>query len=158
MDISLLNLLTLIFGNLRCENPLILYDYPLRKSNLLTKLLKYSEKQKGISYIFPLLRYHTRWEEGLTREDFEFYKIDYEDRFRGQYLTRGYISYEIPEYFFGDEEKIAPYDADALAYFEKLISLCKDQKIDLVFLSLPRTENYNVQKHIGIKRLASIQT
>lgn len=131
---------------------------PLRltitKARMIFDIASYSENQTVISYFLPLLRYHDRWKEALGRNDFEFFKIDNHERFRGQYITRGYTPDEMPDYFNERNVEAEVYSKDALNYFEKLIALCKEKGIDVVFVSLPRTENYNHAKNKGIQLLA----
>jgi len=132
---------------------------PLRMSlvklHLIKDIIENSQNQSFISYIFPLIRYHNRWKQGLTSNDFEFYKIDYADRFRGQYITRGFIPYIMPDYFANKKfEDAEPYNSMSHYYFKKMISFCKDKGIELIFISLPRVDNYDHSKHLAIKNLA----
>jgi len=126
----------------------------LVKIQLIWDIISESETQSFLSYIFPLLRYHNRWKEDLKRNDFEYSKIDNFEPFRGQYITRGYRPYSMPDYFTqktGDSEE---YNEKSLIYFKKMIELSKKNNIELIFVSLPRTANYDFSRHLAIKQLA----
>jgi len=92
------------------------------------------EDEDFISYIFPLLRYHSRWSE-LTSEDFE-YLFKTKRSFHQGYLMRvdvrpvtGYPSATpLADYNFGDT---------AYEYLDKITALCEEKGVKLVLMKAP---------------------
>ena len=93
-----------------------------------------TEDESVISYIFPLLRYHSRWSE-LTAEDFK-YMFKTEPLSHNGYLMRidtkpaGTVPDPIPlpDYSFAQ----VCWD-----YLEKIRSLCEDNGIQLILVKAP---------------------
>lgn len=92
-----------------------------------------------ISYIFPILRYHSRWNE-LSGEDFK-YMFGKDKVSHNGYLMRidvkpvGYIPKGriLPDYSFGDNS----YD-----YLERMTELCKKNDIELILIKSPSVYPY----------------
>jgi len=87
-----------------------------------------------ITYIFPLLRFHSRWNE-LSEEDFKYWFKKDQIAHNG-YLMRVDVKAassfpkprKLADYRFGD----ICYD-----YLDKIVKLCKDNGIELVLLKAP---------------------
>ena len=92
------------------------------------------EDEDFISYVFPLLRYHSRWNE-LTKEDFQ-YMFKTRQSFHQGYLMRVDVrpveSYPIvmplKDYSFGDK---------AWEYMNKITALCEEKGVELVLMKAP---------------------
>lgn len=92
------------------------------------------EEEHMIEYIFPLLRYHSRWNE-LTQEDFQYVYQREEVTHNGYYLridTKPAGNFpkpkKLPDYQFGD---------NAYKYLDKMVALCKANDIPLVLIKSP---------------------
>ena len=93
-----------------------------------------TEEESFLSYVFPLLRYHSRWSE-LTGEDFE-YMFKGKRSFHQGYLMRvdvrpvtSYPSKKpLPDYQFG---------ATAYEYLDKITALCKENGVELILMKAP---------------------
>lgn len=92
------------------------------------------EDERLIDYIFPILRYHSRWNE-LTSEDFKYiFKKD--KLFHNGYYMRVDVKpvtsiprgRKLANYQFGDT---------AYLYLDKITKLCKDNGIELVLVKVP---------------------
>ena len=93
-----------------------------------------TEDENALDYVFPILRYHTRWSE-LTSEDFEYLFHRDKVTFEGYYLrvdVKPVVS--IPE-----PKKLADYTfADyPMEYLDKMRTLCDEKGIELVFVKAP---------------------
>jgi len=97
------------------------------------------EDESFVSYIFPILRYHSRWSE-LTAEDFKYiFKRD--TLSHNGYLMRVDVKpvMTIPEgkklgdYQFGD---------NSYAYLDKMTKLCKENGIELILIKSPSIYPY----------------
>lgn len=92
------------------------------------------EDENMIEYIFPILRYHSRWNE-LTSEDFKYWFKKDIISFNGYYLrTEIMPAGEMPppralgDPNFGDK---------AMEYLDKMVALCKEKGIHLVLIKSP---------------------
>lgn len=98
-----------------------------------------TEDENFIEYVFPILRYHSRWSD-LSSEDFKYlFKRD-KVSFNGYYLRVDVKPAEnVPEgkpladYQFGD---------NAYTYLDKLTKLCKDNDVELVLVKAPTLYPY----------------
>ena len=92
------------------------------------------EDEDLITYIFPLLRYHSRWSE-LTEEDWE-YMFKTKKSFHQGYLMRVDVRpvtaeptvRPLKDYSFGET---------SWEYMNKITQLCKDNGIELVLMKAP---------------------
>ena len=103
----------------------------------------YFEDSK-LSYLFPILKYHTRYTE-LSELDFMHGHTDF---FQGYILTAGSYLPETPAQLLpADDDSVAPTEFSPLSleYLEKIRDLCEEKDIDLVFFKTPldcSTENW----------------
>lgn len=92
-----------------------------------------------IDYLFPLLRYHSRWDE-LTKEDFK-YLFEKDKMFHSGYYMRADVTpvtsvpkgKKLPDYQFG---------ANAYSYLDRMVELCKKENIQLVLIKAPSLYPY----------------
>lgn len=93
-----------------------------------------TEEENMASYIFPLLRYHSRWSE-LSSEDFRYMWKTPSVTTNGYLMQKGVRPVKtIPKaaplanYTFSDRN---------MEYLDKIYSLCKDNGINLVLMKAP---------------------
>src|SRR5690554_3079493 len=87
-----------------------------------------TEDENFIEYLFPLLRYHSRWNE-LKKEDFQ-YLFEKDDMFHNGYYMRADVKpvdtipkgKKLPNYEFGE---------NAYYYLDKMVELTKENNIEL---------------------------
>ena len=93
-----------------------------------------TEEEHFIDYVFPLLRYHSRWND-LSSEDLTY--IGHRDKvtFNGYYMRVDVKPVDnipdkrpLADYTFGD---------NAYTYLDKLTSLCKENNVKLVLVKAP---------------------
>ncbi len=97
------------------------------------------EGESFLDYVFPGLRYHSRWNE-LTRDDLT-YLIDRDTvTFNGYYMRCDTLAAEnVPEgrplkdYTFGDR---------AYEYLDKMVELCEENDITLILVKAPSLYPY----------------
>lgn len=87
-----------------------------------------------VDYVFPLLRYHSRWSE-LTSDDFTHL-------FSKDLVTHAgyYMRVDVkPQTGFPDPRPLADYTlgANAMRYLDKITALCKEKGIDLILIKAP---------------------
>ncbi len=90
--------------------------------------------EKFIDYVFPLLRYHSRWSE-LTGDDFKHI-------FAKDLVTHNgyYMRVDVkPQTGFPDPTPLPDYTlgSNAMGYLQKMADLCKEKGIELVLIKAP---------------------
>lgn len=93
-----------------------------------------TEGESVISYIFPLLRYHSRWNE-IGSEDFE-YLFNRDTKSHNGFLMRADVraadsipvSSPLADYTFGE---------NSYKYLDKMTQLCKEKGVELVLVKAP---------------------
>lgn len=97
------------------------------------------EYDSMLSYAFPLLRYHGRWEE-LTSNDFVLdQNVPY---YHGAIHYYGYgPSYRVVETNFNNYNDSVDFDTDQLAeakhYFTDIVKMCRESGVGLLLLKAP---------------------
>ena len=97
------------------------------------------EDESLIEYLFPLLRYHSRWSE-LAKEDFQ-YLFQKDKIFHSGYYMRADIKpvtsipkgKKLSDYQFGD---------NSYYYLDLMVKLCKENDIELVLIKAPSLYPY----------------
>ncbi len=97
------------------------------------------EEESFVSYLFPILRYHSRWNE-LKAEDFK-YLFHKDTVSHNGYLMRVDVKpvdtvpegRKLPDYQFGDNS----YD-----YLNRITKLCKENDIELILIKSPSVYPY----------------
>lgn len=97
------------------------------------------EDESLSSYLFPILRYHSRWSE-LTSEDFR-YLIKRDTISHNGFLMRVDVK---PVTTIPEGKKLADYQfgENSYAYLDKITKLCKDNDIKLILIKSPSTYPY----------------
>lgn len=93
-----------------------------------------TEQEKLIDYVFPILRYHSRWSE-LSGEDFKYlFKRD-KISHNGYYMRVDVR----PVKEFPEPDVLADYTLGsyAMGYLDKMRSLCREKGIELVLMKSP---------------------
>ncbi len=98
-----------------------------------------TEEESFLSYVFPLLRYHARWEE-LTQEDIKYLFDSKENTYNGYLMEKDIrpvenlpTKRELSNYQFGDI---------CYTYLDKITKLCKDNNIELILVKAPSVYPY----------------
>ncbi len=98
-----------------------------------------TEEEDFLSYVFPILRYHSRFDK-LTWEDVEYLFKTQENTFNGYQLHTEIVPVEnlpvkrpLPSYQFGDI---------CYEYLEKMTALCKENGVELILVKAPSLYPY----------------
>ncbi len=93
-----------------------------------------TEDENIWEYVFPILRYHTRWSE-LTKEDFTYLFHRDNVTYEGYYMrvdvkpvTNVPVPKKLPDYTFAELP---------MEYLDKIRELCNENGIELVFVKAP---------------------
>ena len=109
--------------------------------------------QTFLSFLFPILRYHTRWTE-LTMDDLFPFKPKKEDPFKGQGVNFIVQKNELPEDYFSPTSEIAEIRDEPLRAYEKIIQKCRENDIEIFLMSFPRVERGNYPQYLAVTQFA----
>ena len=106
-----------------------------------------TEEESFISYVFPILRYHSRFDE-LTKEDFEYLFENKINTYNG-FLVNKNIK---PVTNLPTKRPLANYEfnSECYEYLQKITDLCKNNNIELILIKAPSVypywyDEYNTQ-------------
>jgi len=98
-----------------------------------------TEEETFLSYVFPILRYHSRFDE-LTQEDFSYLFKTRDNTHNGYLMNQNIKPAEnlpakrpLPDYQFGDI---------CYEYLEKMTALCKEKGVELILIKAPSLYPY----------------
>lgn len=104
------------------------------KSKVDSIMASMTEEESFIEYVFPILRYHSRWNQ-LTADDFRYFWTGKDVTFNGYYMRVDVRPAEnVPEgrpladYRFGD---------NAYQYLDRMTELCRENGVELVLVKAP---------------------
>ena len=93
------------------------------------------EEEEYITYLFPLLRFHSRWSE-LTGEDFEYAFKKVPQLSINGYLMRIDVD-GIEQLRPGQAGKDAPFADVCWEYLDKMRTLCEENGVELILMKAP---------------------
>ena len=98
-----------------------------------------TEDENILSYVFPILRYHSRYDE-LTEEDFKYLFKNKKNTYNG-FLINKKVK---PVKNLPTKRKLASYEfpKECMDYLDKIVKLCKDNNIKLVLIKAPSLYPY----------------
>ncbi len=140
-DVVVFNVLAMKYNEPQSEayNRLTLDGMRWSLSKWNSVLASMTEEEDWITYLFPLLRYHSRWSE-LTTEDFTDLFITKKSFHQGYLMrvdVRPVTSYPtvvpLADYQFGET---------AYEYLDKIVALCEEYGIKLVLIKAPSISPY----------------
>lgn len=98
-----------------------------------------TEEESFIDYVFPILRYHSRWSE-LTEEDFTYFWKKDTVTHNGYYMRVDVMPAEnvpggrvLADYSFGET---------SYEYLNKMVALCEEYGVELVLVKAPSLYPY----------------
>lgn len=98
-----------------------------------------TDEETFLSYVFPILRYHSRFDE-LTKEDLEYLFKDKTNTYNG-FLVNKNIK---PAQNLPTKRKLANYEfnTECYEYLDRITNLCKENDIKLVLIKAPSLYPY----------------
>lgn len=138
-DVFVFNVLSMKYGEPQSEayNRLNLDGMRWSKSKYKAIKASMTSKESMIDYIFPLLRYHQRWNQ-LTDEDFTYLFKKKPQLAHNGFLMRaderGINPDDIPK-----PEPLLDYTFSETCYYylDKMVKLCKENGVELVLMKAP---------------------
>jgi hypothetical protein len=100
-----------------------------------------SEELSALDVLFPLFRYHTRW-ESLEKDDFKYTTGELPTTsVRGHYIT---YRTKATELYFNEDEEFTLTDRN-WDYMQRIAKLCEENDIELVLYKIPSPTWYASQ-------------
>ena len=136
------NVLSLKYGEPQNEayNRMTLDGMKWSSSKAASVSASMTEEEDFITYIFPLLRFHSRW-SSLTSEDFTAF-FDYGSVSHSGYLMQKGV---VPDTSSADTQGEPLLETDfpvqSMEYLEKMRTLCEERGIELILMKAP-TNNW----------------
>lgn len=97
------------------------------------------EDEQFLSYVFPILRYHSRWSE-LTRDDIKYMFTSKKVSHNGYYMRVDVRpAKDVPE---GKPLSDYSFDARSWEYLDKITTLCQQNGIELILIKAPSLYPY----------------
>lgn len=135
-DVVVFNVLSLKYDKPQKEtyNRMTLDGMRWSKSKIDDVKASMTEEEHFIDYVFPILRYHSRWSE-LTMNDIKY-------MFKKDPVTVNgyYMRIDVrPQTGFPDPMPLSDYTlgSNAMSYLDKMTALCKEKGIKLVLIKAP---------------------
>lgn len=135
-DVVVFNVLSLKYDKPQKEtyNRMTLDGMRWSKSKIDDVKASMTEEENFIDYVFPILRYHSRWSE-LTMNDIKY-------MFKKDPVTVNgyYMRIDVrPQTDFPDPMPLSDYTlgSNAMSYLDKMTALCKEKGIKLVLIKAP---------------------
>ncbi len=132
------NVLALKYGEPQNEayNRMTLDGMKWSRSKIDAILASVTADETFISYVFPLLRYHSRWQE-ITAEDFQYF-------WPGSVPVRSFDGYMmqtevVPKTSDRTGVQLPDYTlpAESMAWLEKMAALCREHGVTLLLMKAP---------------------
>lgn len=109
-----------------------------------------------LSYIFPLLRFHDRWDK-LEQKDFETnqkYKAKYSYSYKGMAISNAVKPYTDDQKYMEEKGKVEEIPEWNLKYIDKIIKLCEEKNIELLMIEIPSASSWSKARGEAVEKLA----
>lgn len=106
-----------------------------------------------ISFEFPILRFHDRWEK-ITKQDIISFNKDTHHFAKGCGMTTGIKANKKFLNYFNYTTEETPISETNLNYLNKIVQTCDENNIPLLFISIPNAETWSYAKHNSFEKYA----
>lgn len=106
-----------------------------------------------LSYIFPILRYHTRW-NNLNANDFKRITLQYDSVYKGYQPSKSVKAYSQEVDYMEELDNVKMSDWQ-VAYLEKIIELCKTHNSELVLMKVPCIDTWSLDRNQEMQKFAN---
>ena len=107
-----------------------------------------------VSYYFPLLRYHSRWSE-IRPKDIKDLNKKYWSINKGFVMTSVSVPNKTGYDYMNPNNRDVKMQDYVKKYFYKVVDLCKEKGIDLVFIGIPDKRAWNYESSVLMQKLAN---
>ena len=125
----------------------------LETDSIFEKFSETSILEHKLEKALPLIAYHSRWKE-LTSEDFVF-KYDYSQRHLGKGFVYDYRSVgRVGSDYMVPSDDVKNILSSSIYYLERIINICDQKNIELIFVSSLSAANWDYSKHNAVETIA----
>ena len=129
--------------------------FSMNKLKLIVDHCKSSEEAESFfSYVFPILKYHDRWNE-IKYRDFRYNELN-KSVYKGNNSTAETDRTLTNEVYMVDNQKVDPSIVmveNQRLWFGKVVSYCRENDLELILIKTPK-KTWNRSKYEGVKALA----
>jgi hypothetical protein len=123
----------------------------LLETNVIYKATQQSSLVQSLFFqTFPILRYHNNWKGVKTTDNG---KTIGQTRYKGYVLRLGHKKADTSKYM-KPSSGVQGVSAVNKYYFEKIHSLCEENNIELILVSVPSIRYWDYAKHNGVTEFA----
>lgn len=139
--VVVLDLYTIFIGDLNGESEnrkaLDYHKFSFEKLSAIKDSIYYDgeTKENYISYLFPVLRYHSRWQE-LSSEDFRYFFTDKHYYLKGYDIVNSIEQQENYD-FFTTETHEPEVSERVLSCLDEMVDICTQNNIEIKFVKFP---------------------
>ncbi len=116
------------------------------------EMLNYGTQDK-LSYLFPIIRYHTRW-NSLTTKDFERLFYNYDSTYKGYIISKQIVPFKGNTQYLEFTEETTQIHEVAKKYLDKIVETCKENGTELVLIDMPSPNTWSYPRHKAISDYA----
>lgn len=107
----------------------------------------------GLADKFPVFQYHNRWKM-LKAEDFTG-KVKYTfDNFWKGFRYTDHVDAYLGKRYMRKRKKITTIDPIPRYYLDKIVALCREKGIELLFVEVPSANSWNFKRHRTVAQYA----
>ena len=107
-----------------------------------------------ISYIFPILRYHDRWNKDFSKYDFTQLNYEYYSYRKGCLFRTRVVPRTKNEDYMNPNNNIVEMDEKSKEYLDKIIDLCNENNIEFLLLSIPNSKDWKYEYTVATNKYA----
>lgn len=140
-DVVVFNVLSMKYDEPQKEtyNRMTLDGMKWSRSKIADIQASMTEEENFLEYVFPILRYHSRWNE-LTWDDIKYFWKRDKVTHNGYYMRLDVLPAEnVPE---GKVLADYKFGENAYYYLDKMVKLCEDNGVELVLVKAPSLYPY----------------
>lgn len=104
-----------------------------------------NEDLSMLSYLLPFTNYHSRWDQ-LSEDDFTYLSTDKTDPYFGFVISSGTCEIDYDGFTPKTNAIIEQPEEEAYEYIQKIVDLCGQENINLLFVKTPRA-GWSQEKH-----------
>lgn len=119
------------------RKPIDCMKWSANKLEAIRTICQLDDSNELKSYIFPFLRFHSRWND-LTLNDFTWLFKNKYNPYKGFSLNTNMQPQEFNGFISSDSSLRANTMDNMIIYLNKIITLCKENNISLVLMKTPR--------------------
>lgn len=116
------------------------------------EMLDYGMQDK-LSYLFPIIRYHTRW-NSLNKKDFKKLFYQYDSTYKGYVLSKRITAFTGNTKYLEYTEDTTQIQEVAKSYLDKIVELCKENNTELILIDMPSPNSWSYPRHKAISDYA----